>query len=113
MRHIFGEHGIFAVGAYHASHEKIAGGDSAERAEIVWYVLAMPLGMIPLALLSDWFAVAIAWHSDFLFLRVLFTLPGVLFTLLALVGVIAWIIFLAYLAGYVIHFVRNRSRSHK
>lgn len=104
MRHLFDEHGIFAVGAYHASHEN----DPHGHTPITGYVLAMPLAFVPLALLLDWFAINVAWASDFVIVRILFTIPGIICTLLAIVGLMAWVVFGVLLTAHVVAYVRKR-----
>lgn len=109
MRHLFGEHGIFAVGAYHASHSN----DPHGHTPITGYLLAFPLAFVPLAILLDWFAVNVAWPSDFAVLRVLFTIPGLVCTLLALIGLVAWLFALVYAAVYVGGYIAEFYRGHR
>lgn len=66
------------------------------------YVLPMGVGMVPLAIILDRFAL-LSWSSDFVIVRMLFTLPGLVCTLL---GLICWQYLLTYAAAYIGAFIR-------
>lgn len=102
MRHLFGEHGIFAVGAYHASHEN----DPHGHTPITGYLLAMPLAFVPLAFLLYWVAV-VSWSSEFWIIRLIFTIPFLICALLALIGLLAWVVMIFLVIGHVIAYVHK------
>lgn len=101
--------GLGALGFIHANRHWQSPGPT----EITGRVLTMGLGMVPLAILLDWFAVKIAWDSEFLIIRVLFTIPGLVCTFLALVSVFAWavvtVLILAHVYAYVSQWFKKRS----
>lgn len=102
-----GDHRLFAVAALHAARTHVSGIPEGTN---LGYVLAMGVGMVPLAVILDWFAVKIAWASDFVILRVLFSIPGAVCTALALIGIVAWLYVLASAVVYAAAYVRAWKR---
>lgn len=98
-----GGHRLFALAAMHAARMRVGG----KVPDGLGYVLAFPLAFVPLAILLDWFAL-VSWSSEFWIIRVLFTIPGLICTLLALVGLLAWAAMLVVVAAHVVTYVVAR-----
>lgn len=106
LRHLFAEYGIFAVGAYHALRTRSPSGLGNVN---VGYLIAWPLVFVPLAFLLHIVAV-FSWSSEFLVIRILFTLPFLICAVLASLGLLAWVSVAVLLIAHVITFARKRHR---
>lgn len=98
-----GGHRLFALAALHAARTHV-GGKVPDEANF-GYVLAFPLAFVPLAILLDWFAVNVAWITPFWILRIIFTIPGVICTLLAIIGLLAWAYVAVYAVVYIVGYI--------
>lgn len=105
---IFGHHRLAALAAMHAARTHV-GGKVPDEANF-GYVAAFPLAFVPLAILLDWFEANIVWISPFWVIRILFAIPGVICTLLAIVGLLAWACVAVYAVTYVVGYIAAWAR---
>lgn len=97
-----GHHRLFALAAMHAARTHV-GGKVPDGANL-GYVAAFPLAFVPLAFLLHWVGV-VAWASDFWIIRIMFAIPWIVCTMLALIGLLAWLYALVYVVVYVVGYL--------
>lgn len=98
-----GGHRLFALAALHAARTHVG----ARVPNGFGYALAFPVAFVPLAVLLDWFAVNVAWITPFWLLKIIFTIPGVICSLLAVIGLLAWAYVAVHAVAYVVAWWRS------